>query len=251
MRSVISSHRTATLPAAALALAACADSVTGPGAGSGDVRVNLFARTAGVTASIVSSSAAAGAAQSIDVDRVAIVVGAVKLETAGVDGTVDWVLEESRVVELDLAGGPTAAATYDVFPGTYKEVEVSIDKLEPGNPAEDPLISLNPELSDASVVVEGTVTRDDASTASFTWSTDLDRDLEVVLDPFLTVPLPPGELVEPTIIAVVIRVNDWFDDGAGGLLDPTDEANRSAIESNVGDSVTAFPDPDEDGQDDG
>ena len=178
--------------------------------------------------------------------------GGVKLETAGIDQTVDWIREESRIVELDLAGEPTAAASYDVDPGTYKEIEVSIDKLEVGNPAEDPLITQHPELSNASVVAEGIVTRDDGSSDTFVWATDLDSDLEIALSPFLTIEATPaGGASSPTVVAVVIRVGDWFSDGAGALLDPTDEANRSAIESNVSDSVDAFEDPDEDGLDDG
>lgn len=231
------------------ALVSCSEGTTGPDA-SGDVRVNFFAGTGGALAAIAPSFAvgqASGAVQSVDVQRVAVVFGGVKLETAGVDETVDWSLEESRVVELDLEGGPVAAAGYDVDPGTYKEVEVSIDKLEEGNPAEEPLIDEHPELRNASVVAEGVVVGDDGSSVPFTWATDLDADLEVLLESFLTIEdAGPGEAA-PTVIAVVVHVDRWFDDGSGGLLDPTDAANRSAIESNVAASIEAFEDPDADG----
>src|SRR5918996_2564544 len=41
----------------------------------------------------------------VQVTRVRVVVGAVKLETAGVDGTVDFLSEQSFVVEAALSGG--------------------------------------------------------------------------------------------------------------------------------------------------
>lgn len=235
----------------AAALGACSDPSTGPEL-EGDVRVMFHARSGAPSASVapvLSAAGVASAVQSVHVDEVAVVLGGVKLEAAGVDQTVDWVDESSIVVQLVVDGAATAGAVYDVAPGTYKELEVSIDKLEPGNPSEDPLIAEYPVLSNASVVASGSVIRDGGSVAEFSFAIDLDRDLEIDLAPFLEVEgVEPGAMIPPTVVSVVIDVGSWFADGAGGLLDPTDDAARSAIESNASASIAAFLDGDGDGE---
>lgn len=228
-------------------LLGCSDDPAGPSDGAG-VKLNVFARTGGdVQASIEPAAAAlsSSAVTSVDISRAAVVLGAVKLETAG-GSTQDFVLEESRVIELDLSGEAVTAVVVDPPAGTYKEVEISVDKLEPGNPAEQPLIDAHPELADASVVVEGTVRTEADGEEAFTFATPLDADVEVVLSPLLEVSSEDeGEGVR--VFALVLDLGAWFDDGAGGLLDPTDASARSAIEAAMGASFDAFEDDDEDG----
>ena len=108
--------------------------------------------------------------------------------------------------------------------GTYKELEVSIDKLEVGNPAEDPLIAQYPELSDASVLVKGTV---DGTPYSF--AAPLDVDLELLFDAPIEF---TGEQDAVTLVPLTIDVSDWFA-GTADLLDPNDPNNQSAIEGNI------------------
>jgi len=72
------------------------------------------------------------------------VLGGLKLETAGVDETVDWSSAESVVVPLDLGGQPSLAIDAAVPAGIYKELEISIDKLEIGHPKEQLLIDAWP-----------------------------------------------------------------------------------------------------------
>lgn len=254
MRKRTSGSATGTRPLAAVALglatvfaAACSEDPTGPGDGPG-VQVNVFARTgggAGASIGPAEGSVASGAVTSVQISRTAVVIGSVKLETA--DGsTQDFVLEESRVIELDLTGDAVTAVVVDPPAGTYKEVEISVDKLEPGNPAEQPMIDEHPELADASVVVEGTVTTDEGGEDPFSFATPLDADLEILLSPFLEVPSEGGD-EGLRVFALVIDLDAWFDDGAGGLLDPTDPADRSAIEAAMGASFDAFEDDDGDG----
>jgi hypothetical protein len=182
----------------------------------------------------------------IEIAGVQVVLGGIKLETAGLDGTVDLVFAESRVIEVDLSGEPVTAHTViDVPVGTYKEVEISIDKLEPGNPAEEPLIAQSPSLAEASIAITGRVV-ENGSEEPFTFTAALDRDMEVLLDPFLVVP----EDGEPTGVRVTLVFNTvgWFRDSAGQWLDPRDPANRSAIEANIQSSFEAFEDGDVDGR---
>ncbi len=234
--------------------AGCSDDATGPADGA-SVKLNVFARSGGAAGASVGPIAAgtsaawisrAGAVTSVEISRVAVVIGSVKLETAG-GSTQDFVLEESRVIELDLTGDAVTAVVVDPPAGTYKEVEISVDKLELGNPAEQPLIDEHPELADASVVVEGTVTADGGAEEAFSFATPLDADVEVLLSPFLEV-TSDGDGGGVRVFALVIDLDAWFDDGAGGLLDPTDPSDRSAIEAAMGASFDAFEDDDEDGQ---
>lgn len=237
------------------ALGACSGDSTGPEPGSG-IRLNVFAHLGALSAAAAPALAAeagsVGPVESIEVDDVWIVLGGSKLEAAGVDETEDVTFEESRVVALDLTGEPVLAATYTpVPPGTYKEFEIWVDKLETGNPAEESLISEFPELRDASVLARGRVIRPDGSSDAFDFATDADEDLELLISPFLTIEAPEDGSDASFSVALVIDVGSWFVDDLGGWLDPTDEADRSPIESKIGDSFDVFADLDEDGIADG
>jgi hypothetical protein len=202
----------------------------------------------GVTVSVIAApvsqqSVGSGATEAVEIDELRLALGAVKLETAGLDGTVDYVFAESRVVEVDLSGELVTAHTMlDVPFGTYKEIEISIDKLEPGNPAEESLIAEHRALADASVAITGRVV-EDGSAESFTFTAALDRDMEILLDPFLAISEGGGVRV-----TIALDLTSWFRDAAGTWLDPRDPANRSAIEANIQASFEGFEDANMDGR---
>jgi hypothetical protein len=220
--------RKATFLASMAALAGCGDAAGPPGQ-----------RELQVTVRAAGSSAPAGAAAQRDagttvaIESVTFVLGGLKLETAGLDSTVDWVLDESVVIPLDLTGVPALAFDTDVPPGVYQELELSVDKLEVGNPAEEPLISTWPGLAEASVLVTGTVTPDGGTPQPFTFAAALDIDLELPFDGPVTF---TGGADGPILVLLTIDPSGWFI-GLAGALDPTDPANRSAIESNIQGSV--------------
>jgi hypothetical protein len=172
---------------------------------------------------------AAAAATTVELQSATFVLGGLKLETAGIDGTVDWVFERSVVISLDFTGTPTLALDVDVPPGTYKELELSIDKLEVGNPSEDILIDQWPELADASVLAKGLVTRDGGTPEAFTFMAALDVDLELLLDNAIEFTEADNPV---TLVFLTIDVSRWFV-GTGDMLDPTAAGNRSGIESNI------------------
>lgn len=216
----------------AVALGACAEA-TAP---MGDHALQVNVRVVGgnpAPAAVPSASSPGSAATVVTVDSAWFVLGGLKLETAGVDATVDWVFEESEVIRLALNGNAILAYDIDVTPGIYKELELSLDKLEIGNPAEDPLIAMYPLLADASVLVQGTVTRDGGTPEFYTFSAALDVDLEL---PFPATIAFTAEDNPVTLVQLTIDVGGWFA-GAGDMLDPTDPANRSAIESKIQASV--------------
>jgi hypothetical protein len=185
-----------------------------------------------------SASSQGSAATMVQVDSATFVLGGIKLETAGLDATVDWIFEHSVVIPLDFTGTPTLAFDTDVTPGIYKEVEVSVDKLEIGNPAEEPLIELWPRLADASVLVVGTVTRDGGAPEAFTFTAPLDIDLELPFDAPVEYTADDNPV---TVVELTIDVSGWFA-GTGDMLDPTDPANTSDIEGNIQASLDLYED---------
>ena len=225
------------LLALALTGSACSDP-SGP-EGDGAVEVRAFAR--GLAAE---SGTDGGEVLSIEIDRVYLVLGRLKLETAG-DGTVDFVDERSIVVELGAGDEAVLAVAADVPPGTYKELELAIDKLERGHPIEQSLIQTYPGLDDASLLVEGTVTRTGGGAESFTFAADLDIDLEVAFTPALTV-----DSSEPPValLSLVLDASGWFNSPSGVLVDPTAGGNRSVIEAAIQKSIELFEDPNRDGR---
>lgn len=204
------------------------------------------ALTVSVIAAPANGAAPTSGLRTVDIAELRLVLGGVKLEAAGLDGTVDFTLAESRVIDVDLSGEPVTAHTMiDVPVGAYKEIEISIDKLEPGYLAEEPLIATYPGLANASVAIAGRVLVN-GSEEPFTFTAALDRDMEILLEPFLMI----KQAGEPAGVRVTLALHTegWFRDAAGEWLDPRDPANRSAIEANIQASFEAFEDGDMDGR---
>ncbi|NIR52888.1 hypothetical protein GWO43_30170 [candidate division KSB1 bacterium] len=219
----------------------CGKSALEPSAEVTGVKINLFAKT------VKSSNPTPGSVDSVKVLAASLVIGSVKLESAGVDSTQDFSSKRSQIIDLNLQQLAVAVDTIEVPPGTYKEVEISIDKLEPGNPDEEPLIANRPEFSNASMIIQGLVFIN-GSDETFTFKTDLDRDMEIELAPFLTILPTTGDTSPPgTRVAIVVDIGQWFVSDVGIWLDPREDANKSVIESNIQSSLEAFEDSNENG----
>ncbi len=227
-------NKEAIVPLAILSagiLAGCSDS-TGP---EGDHPFQLRVRT---TPSLSPPTPPAGQApgvEIIEVDQAFVVLGGFKLETAGVDENEDWKVEESVVIPLDLTGQTSLAYDAEVPPGTYKELEVSVDKLEAGNPEEAPLIAGYPDLEEVSVRVTGNLVRNGTSEA-FVFSAPIDIDAEITFPS----PIVMDDGAAATIVSVVFDMGMWFESEAGAQLDPNDPGDHSAIEDAIERSITTY-----------
>jgi hypothetical protein len=218
-------------------LAGCSDPA-GP-EGEHQVQVTAFARGSDQVGD------ASGAVEAVEVDRVMLVLGRVKLETAGLEGTTDFVDERSVVVPLALNGSGVLAVDADPPAGAYKELEISVDKLEVGHPAEQALIESFPGLREASILVEGTLHRPGGAPESFRVAYDADIDLELGFVPPLIVDVIEGREV---LMSLVLDLSTWFRDETDRLLDPTDPDNRSIVMANIQKSIEFFEDPQRDGR---
>jgi hypothetical protein len=239
MQSRTSHLTAAAVLAIALLPAACGD----PAGPEPDGSLQVLAFPSGFE-EMAGSGGGPGRALSVDIDRAFVVLGRLKLETAG-DGTADFIDERSSVIELASGVDPVLALAADVPGGTYKEIELAIDKLERGHSSEQALINTFPRLDDASVLIEGTVVREGRGPEPFSFASALDIDLELTFDPPLTVDSTQSGRI---LLSLVLDASSWFRDSSGALLDPVESANRSAIEGAIQRSVEVFEDSNRDGR---
>lgn len=139
--------------------------------------------------------------------------------------------EEEDELEAEVGGG-----TIDLALDGAK-TKVAADSVESGT-----YHTLGMELRSGGVVVAGTY----AGTA-FTYRSSVSPELEFSLDPPVEVPAGGDAAV-----GVEFDVASWFVAPGGSVLDPTDEANRDAIETNIRASMAAHAEieDDDDGPDD-
>jgi hypothetical protein len=202
------------------------------------------------TAKTATASRALVVAGTIDVQRVRLNVGRLKLEgqgsSTGFDGEHDDGEDggmadggTGQVGEVDISQGPflidldatalSAGAVTKVFDaqvpaGTYQELRLEIF---PSAALKDA------SLKDASVIVDGTI-----GTKSFSFSSAL-----------LAKQKKEGSFVvggTTANITLLIDPQQWFGTAAAPL-DPTVETNRAAIEENIRRSIDVFQDDDHSG----
>ena len=111
------------------------------------------------------------------------------------------------------------------------------------------MIALRPEFANASVVIEGLVITQNGASEAFMFKTDLDRDMEIEISPFLEIPQPVnGQPPAGHAVSIIVETGRWFVDSGGTWLDPRDPSNKSLIESNIQSAFEAFEDANEDGE---
>lgn len=243
-------HSILSLFAAAALLVGCSD--TGP---QGAVRLTFTSGSAGLTPSVSGS----GAAASLTLNRVLIVVRDVELERQGVqDCDVEPEPEGCEefkagpeIVSLDLTGAPTTFADIQGIPeGTYVRLDFDIHKLSDSDPLDAAVLS-GPDgqnLVDRSIFIEYTWDPGDGSgPVNGTFWSDLNEEQKQPLS--LTV--APGETGVLQNITASFGVDQWFLDGAGALINPADGMKGMAMENvvrdNIRQAIEAFEDNDEDG----
>lgn len=114
-------------------------------------------------------------------------------------------------IDLALDGTPTAVAGNSVEAGSYHTVGLEL------------------RAGSDTIVVEGAF-----DGRAFTFSSGLNPELEFPLNPEVDVPAD-GE----ARVGVTFDVADWFTASDGSVLDPSDGANRGAIETNIMASMAA------------
>jgi|TARA_R110001599_G_scaffold184627_3_gene378439 hypothetical protein len=145
------------------------------------------------------------------------------------------------VLSLNLNGGLTEVGIADVPAGFYEELEFEIEARD-----EDDNVMVNdPDFEgengqNYSMVISGTINGE-----PFTFKSVKDFEVELEFEPAFEV-----NDEEQVRITLNFDTSLWFLDQDGNALYPTDSNNTLLIESNIENSIEAFEDDDEDGEDD-
>lgn len=187
----------------------------------------------------VSNDTLTDGSNTIVVTKALVVLGEIELKKAqapACDSVGDGCQEIELgpvLVDLPLVAGALQEFAVTIPAGTYDEVDFEVHKVTTQDPA-----ALQNVMLDRSIHVEGTY-----NGQPFTFETSLDVERELVMAPPVTV-TDTGA----TNITIHVALDEWFRSvNGGGLLDPRDVANRSAIEEAIKVSLKAFKDDDHDG----
>lgn len=222
-----------------LALAVALVAVAGCGSSP---KVAVSARTGPATQALAAAGTrtalVVGATpNAIEIDRVQLAIDRIRLETVSSSDTAhaaeneeDEISLAPRVIGFDLpntsATSPQLTTVFDaeVKPATYEEIKFRIHPVD---------AAVDPTMAGISVKVAGKLNGQD-----FVFTSALDAEQE--REGTFTV----GSGTQNITFAV--DVGSWFFSGTT-VLDPTNEANRPAIEANIKASIDAFEDDDRDG----
>lgn len=217
-----------------LAVFGCTDNPASPASTSGTVKFSVKSIQAPLGK--VSGSSAAF----VTLTSVQVVIEEIEFESTQED-SLDFELEEPFVQDLVAGDNLHVIANVTIPFGSYKEIEIEIDKL---SPEDSTAYAENPELQGKSVLVKGYLSGDPNET--FEFSSALEEEQEMEFDP----PFVLDENSPTTNIVMTLDMDSWFVDEDGNFLDPRSESNRSKIEQNIKNSVDAFEDDDDNGEDD-
>lgn len=179
---------------------------------------------------------------SITITSVRVVIDKIELESSLGD-LQDFELEEPFVQNLMAGSNTYEIATIDVAPGSYKELEIEIDEL---NPEDGAVYNVNPDLQGRSLFITGYL---DAPDQTFEFFSDLEAEQEQEFNPPLLLDGSPPTQTSYNVV-LTIDTDSWFVDGNGNLLDPHAPENQSIIEENIKNSFDVFEDKDDDGEKD-
>ena len=176
----------------------------------------------------------------VTITSVRVVIDEIELESS-IGDTLDFELEQPFVKDLMVGQAVQEIQTVAVPAGTYKELEIEIDEL---NPEDGAVYTNNPDLQGRSIYIEGYLNNDPQNTFSF--ASDLEEEQEQEFKP----PIVLDENSPSTSVVLTIDMGTWFVDEAGNFIDPRLAQNQSAIEENIKNSIDVFEDKDDDDEDD-
>jgi len=173
------------------------------------------------------------AVSSVTLTQARVVIGRIEFRGAGGDTAKFRSAEHSPlVVNLNLTGVNHSIGTAAVPAGTYNNSLFRIEKLQTSDSA---VYNANPDLRDLSILVEGYV--NGAPESTFVFSSTLDEEQQRDLTPFTV------SAGTTTNIEFQFDHRQWFDDGAGGQIDPREAqltSSRSTVETNIKNSFDLF-----------
>ena len=238
----------------ALGAGACSDATTGGARRALTVSLTTQAQGAVADRALADITIAAGA-NTLVITKAQLVARRIELapaDAATCAGTAESGDDDAEVKDgcAEVESGPVLLdvpldastktnITASVPPGTYRALELRIDPVSSGNRRSMEFLAAHPDFKNASVRVEGTY-----NGKAFVFMSPIDARIETIFSAPITV-----DASSPNV-TVAIDLSNWFSDGAGGTLDPSNGGNASRIAANIAGSFHAFEDDDHDGHDD-
>ena len=255
MLALLKTKRSALLLCAAIGASACRDA-TGSNAAKRPITLSLTSQSQGAVAdrALADITITAGI-NTLVITKAQLIARRIELAPASVSGCAamqesgdDDAAAEDGCAEVEV--GPTlldipvngALATTlsaSVPPGIYRALEIRIRPISSGNRSSQAFLLAHPEFKDVSVRIEGTF-----NGKAFVFTSAIDTRIEAAFSTPVTV-----DATNPNV-TVAIDLSNWFSDGSGGTLDPTNGSNTARISANIAGSFHAFEDDDHDGHDD-
>ena len=215
--------------------------------------VSLSVTTKGTGSGIGAAIQIGSGANSLTINQAQVVLARIELSTAG-SCTTTGAADDCAELQLGptLVDLPVDATTRVMLEdvaipaGTYSAVQATLDAVradddEPGGSA---FLTAHPDFQGISVKVTGVFTDASSTTHAFTFTSEVDAEMDMRLE-------PPVTLASDTKnFTIAVDVASWFKDASGAAIDPTDPANAEAIERNILRSARVFEDNDHDGVDD-
>ena len=234
---------------------ACSDATTAHGGRALSVSITTQAQSAVANRAPLADVTVAIGGNSLVITKAQLVARRIELapvnasSCAGVaeagddDGSVQDGCAEVEVgptlLDIPLDASTKTNITTSVPAGTYRGLEIRIDPISSGNRTSTAFLVAHPEFKNVSVRVEGTF-----NGKAFVFMAPVDARIETLFSAPVTV-----DANNPNV-TIAVDIANWFSDGAGGTLDPTNGSNTSRISANIANSLHAFEDDDHDGHDD-
>ena len=257
----------ATLATFSASLVACSGDSTGPNAAAAGSVSLSFSATGARTSSSSSPTSAGGlsttltGSSSVDalvITKAQLVLARLELQRAGTTCTAATEAGDDNpsstescaelelaptVIDLPVNGSVVNALSVAVPAGSYTALEAKIRPVEASRRGGAAFLAAHPELTGASVRVEGTF-----NGTAFTYIGTTRAELETAFDP----PLAAG--ADGINVTVKVDLTNWFKTSTGTLVDPATAnaggSNAALVSANIARSFSAFRDDDHDGSDD-
>jgi hypothetical protein len=255
MFGMLESKRSALLLCIAIGASACSDA-TSSSAAKRPFSVSLTTQSQGAVADrVLADITIAAGTNTLVITKAQLVARRIELAPTSASGCAamqesgddDAEVEDGcaavevgpTLQDIPVNGSLQTSISASVPAGTYRALEIRIRPISSGNRSSQAFVLAHPEFKDASVRIEGTF-----NGKAFVFTSSIDTRIETAFSTPLTV-----DAANPNV-TVAIDLSNWFSDGSGGTLDPSNSSNAARISANIAGSFHAFEDDDHDGHDD-
>lgn len=213
---------------------ACTKDSTGSNPTTGQITLKVAYEAPTLLSS--QASATASEVDSIRITRARFLIRNIRFKST-VEDSLDF-RSDPLVVELNLNGVENTIGVSEVPFGTYRRLDFRVHRLDPNDPEDRPFVGL-PEFADFmqnerySMIIEGQVFGTMGNGMDFTFRSRANEKQRHELIP----PLLVDESHPEVTVTLIVDASNWFRDGNGGLLDPTDPQNEDEITQNLKNSI--------------